>query len=487
MNGEAPSPNAWPVGVDPPGYRPGTFSPGIVHLGLGAFHRAHQAVYTDDALAAAGGDWRIVAVSLRSAATADALTRQGNWYSLIVRDEAGAKARVVGSIADALSAPRDPEAVLRRLADPAIRIVTLTVTEKAYGLNRETGGLDPAHEAVAHDLRHPDRPVGVIGYLVEALRRRREAGTPPFTVLCCDNFPENGKLVRRLVSGFASEVDGELAAWIESEVAFPSSMVDRITPAPTPETLALAEDLLGRPDAAAVEAEPFSQWVIEDNFPTGRPAWEAGGALFVADVAPYEKMKLRMLNGAHSLIAYAGFLAGHACVRDAMADTGLVWRVNRHIRAAARTLDPVPGIDLGNYGDDLMRRFANPFIAHETYQIAMDGTEKLPQRLLQPAMDALARGEDADVFALAVAFWMRYALGRTDAGETYELRDPRQEQLAAATGGDADPGALAARLAAAAGVFPAALSQDTAWMGRVADHLARMLENGVTESLRAFA
>ncbi|MCP1168825.1 mannitol dehydrogenase family protein, partial [Limimaricola sp. ASW11-118] len=246
------------------------------------------------------------------------------------------------------------------------------------------------------------------GLLVEALRRRRGAGRAPFTVLCCDNLPENGALLRGGVLGFARRVDPEFADWISAEVAFPSSMVDRITPAATDDTRALARRLTGYEDAAAIETEPFCQWVIEDRFPQGRPDWEAGGAIFVEDVAPFERMKLRMLNGAHSLIAYAGFVAGHTLVRDAMASAALAALVRRHIAAAARTLGPLPGIDLAAYGAELAARFANPAIAHETYQIAMDGSQKLPQRIFGPAWDAQQAGRDLRPFAFATAAWARY-------------------------------------------------------------------------------
>lgn len=466
-----------------PGYDPAAHGCGIVHLGIGAFHRAHQAAMTDAALAAAGGDWRIIGVSLRSPDVAQAMNPQNGLYTLIERGPAGTSARVIAAIDRVIAA--DPAATLAALADPAVRIVTLTVTEKGYGIDRATRAPDRGHPAVQADLAAPGAPSGVLGLLVAALARRRAAGHAPFAVLCCDNLPENGRLVRDGVLGFARLTDPALADWIAAEVAFPSSMVDRITPAPTAETQAEAARQTGCTDLAAVETEPFLQWVIEDHFPQGRPAWEAGGALFVADVAPYERMKLAMLNGSHSMLAYAGFLAGHRFVRDVMGDEALSRLVARHLKAAAGVLPPLPGIDLAAYGAALAERFRNPAIAHETRQIAMDGTEKLPQRIFQPACVALARGQDLSAFAFATAAWMRYALGRTDAGEVYPLRDPREAAIAAALSGvPAEAGAVFDALQALPGLVPDALAASLAWRAAVTERLGRMLAQGMVAAIR---
>lgn len=473
-------------GVARPGFAPETHGAGIVHIGVGAFHRAHQAVYTDDALAAAGGDWRITGVSLRSTDTADALNPQDGLYTLIVRDPAGTRARVVGSIARVIAAARSPGATLAALAAPATRIVTTTVTEKAYGIARGAG-VDPANPAIAADLANPRFPSGVIGLLVEALRLRRAAGVAPFTVLCCDNLPDNGALLRLGVVDFARRLDPPLADWISAEGAFPSSMVDRITPAPTEATLALARELTGCEDMAAVETEPFSQWVIEDRFVAGRPRWEAGGALFVEAIAPYERMKLRMLNGTHSMLAYCGYLTGCVHVRDVMARPDLAALVGRHLAAARSTLESVGGIDLGRYAEDLRVRFANPAIAHQTYQIAMDGTEKLPQRIFEPALELLGRGAGIRPFAFAAAAWMRYCLGRTDAGETYALRDPREAQIRRALEGTGDAAAISAALIALPGFVPERLAAHPVWRAEVEDALGVMLSGGMAAAVRAEA
>jgi fructuronate reductase len=272
--------------------------------------------------------------------------------------------------------------------------------------------------------------------------------------------------------------------FIEANVSFPSTMVDRITPAAIQKTFADVRALTGFDDQGAVETEPFSQWIVEDDFVAGRPDWEAGGALFVADVAPYEKMKLRMLNGAHSMLAYSGFLAGHRYVRDVMGDPALAALVARHMKAAAATLDPVPGVDLGQYAADLQERFRNPAIAHETYQIAMDGTQKLPQRLLEPAIMALERGQGIDAFAFAVAAWMRYALGRKEGGESYALRDPREKEIAAMLErAGKDAGAMADALLALPGLFPAVLGDNRIWTDGVKRRLAFMMDKGIRAAI----
>jgi fructuronate reductase len=457
---------------------------GIVRLGTGAFHKAHQAVCTDDVLAASGGDWMITGVSLRSGDVADQLNPQDGLYTLIVRGQDGTFARVIGSIARVLVAPREPEAVLEALAAPETKIVSLTITEKGYGLDPKTGGLDRTHASVAPDLANPRKPAGAVGYIVESLRLRRERGLAAFTALCCDNLPHNGKVLKTLVLAFATEVDPDLAGWIGDNVPFPSTMVDRITPASTDRTFADVEQMIGMTDLAAVETEPFTQWVIEDKFVAGRPDWEAGGAIFATDVAPYEKMKLRMLNGAHSMLAYSGYIAGYAYVRDVMGDKALSALVARQMRAAAGTLDPVPGVDLAEYARDLMARFANPAIAHQTYQIAMDGTQKLPQRLIEPAMHTLRAGASLDAYAFAVAAWMRYCLGMNEQGQTYALRDPREAEIAALLG-DArnDSGSIVDRLLGLPGLFPDELATAPAWRQAVKTRLQTMLADGMRAAI----
>lgn len=446
-----------PPGIRRPAYDRSALEAGIVHLGLGAFHRAHQAIYTDDALEAEFGPWGIVGVSPRSTDIARALAAQDCLSSVTSRDASGDEVRVIGSVVETIAAAAEPERLLARLVSPAIRIVSLTVSEKAYGLDPATGGLDRRHPAVAADLADPARPSGAVGTLVAGLARRRAAGLPPYTVLCCDNLPANGRVVRRLVLEMAGLLDPALAAWIEAEGRFPSTMVDRIVPAATDETRERAARHLGAEDVLAIETEPFSQWVIEDDFVSGRPAWDRGGALFVTDVEPYERMKLRLLNGSHSLIAYLGQIHGLDFVRDVMAAPEHAERVRRHMAAAAATLGPVPGVDLAAYGDRLLARFANPRIAHRTAQIAMDGSQKMPQRIFQPALDHLAAGGDAAAFADAAALWLAYLLA------TPTPNDPRAAELRAAAEDSLAAGVSSRPFTAVDGLFPAALAANGSW------------------------
>ncbi|GAW37156.1 mannitol 2-dehydrogenase [Roseovarius sp. A-2] len=465
-----------------PSYDPAAHGLGIVHLGLGAFHRAHQAVMTDDALSRDGGDWRIVSVSLRSRDVAQALAPQNCLYTVIERDAGGMKGRIIASISTVIAA--DPDKTLKALCNPAVRIVTLTVTEKGYGIDRATGAPDSTNPVVSADIAAPDAPSGVLGLLVAALRRRRRDDIAPFAILCCDNLPSNGQFLRGGVLGFARAVDPDLAGWIEREVAFPSSMVDRITPASTDATLRDAETLTGCRDCAAIETETFLQWVIEDYFPHGRPAWEAGGALFVDDVEPYEQMKLRMLNGAHSMLAYAGFLSGHTFVRDVMTDRALAALVLRHLEAAADSLSPLSGVDFAHYARDLQDRFRNPTMAHRTRQIAMDGTVKMPQRIWSPAAEALEAGRDIGAFAFATAAWMRYCLGIDESGETFALCDPREDEIGAAVGPQPrDAVGISDALHGLPGLVPETLRDHSGWRQAVDDRLATMLEIGVTAAI----
>lgn len=483
MTARLTSTDGLPDDVLCPAYRREFLRPGIVHIGLGAFHKAHQAVYTDDALAAEGGNWRIIGVSLRSPAPAEDLMPQGGLYTTIERGIGGTRARVIGAVAAALSLRTDRKAVLDALCSGDTRIVSLTVTEKGYGIDRTTGGADTGHAAIAADLADPEHPQGVAGLLVWALGRRLAVGVPPFTVLCCDNLPENGALVRSLLVDFARRARQDLAEHIAKDVAFPATMVDRITPARDAGTLRLAEELTGRSDAAAIECESFRQWVIEDRFPTGRPAWEAGGAVFVEDVRPFELMKLRTLNGTHSMLAYAGFLAGRKHVRDVMRDPALATLVERHLAAAAATLGDLPGVDLDTYARDLAQRFANPHLAHETYQIAMDGSEKMPQRIFAPAVDALTTGQSIEPFAFATAAWLRYTLGRTDAGEPYDLRDPMSAALSLGATEAVSSADLIAHVWGIGGLMPATLVQSHPWTAAVRRHLDTMVSTDMRQAI----
>ncbi|MBE7213512.1 MAG: mannitol dehydrogenase family protein, partial [Gluconacetobacter diazotrophicus] len=423
-----------PPGIARPGYDRAGLATGIVHLGIGAFHRAHQAAYTDAVLAAGDRRWGILGASLRSPDTRDALGPQDGLYALAVREASGERVQVIGSVTRLAVAPENPGALLDALSSPATRIVSLTVTEKGYCHRPATGDLDEDHPDVRHDLAHPEAPRSAPGFIVEALRRRRAAGLMPFTALCCDNLPHNGQTLHRVLARFASLRDPDLGRFVDGELRCPSTMVDRIVPATTDEDRTRMAATLGLADAWPIMTEPFTQWVIEDGFGGERPAWEDAGATLVRDVAPFELAKLRLLNGSHSTLAYLGYLAGHETVADAMAAPGFAALVRGlMLEEAAPTLPPVPGLDIPAYAASLVERFRNPALKHRTWQIAMDGSQKLPQRLLGTARDRLAAGRPIDRVALGIAAWMRYVTGRDEQGRAIDVRDPLAADLRART------------------------------------------------------
>ncbi len=477
--------SAAPPAIARPLYDRARVTPGIVHLGIGAFHRAHQAVVIDDRLNAGETSWGIVGASLRSSDTREALQPQDGLYTLAVRSAAPPQYRVIGSISDVLVAPEDPEALLARLADPAIRIVSLTVTEKGYCHDPATGTLNEDHPDVRHDLSAA-LPRSAPGYLVEALARRRKAGVKPFTVLCCDNLPSNGATVKRVLARFARLRDPDLGAFLTDELACPSTMVDRIVPATTDENRAEVSTALGLQDAWPVMAEPFWQWVVEDDFPTGRPDLAASGVELVRHVAPYELMKLRLLNGSHSTLAYLGYLSGRETIADAVGGPVLRNVVSRLMEEATVTLKPLPGFDLEAYKQSLLARFANPALRHRTWQIAMDGSQKLPPRLVAISRDRLARGLPVGVAAIGIAAWMRYVTGPDEAGRPIDLSDPmadRLKTLAAGAGGDAKR--LAESLLGIEAIFGADLPADPRFTSEVVRHLDSLLRNGAERTAEA--
>lgn len=466
---------ALPQGVAKPAYDRRRVATGIVHLGIGAFHRAHQAAYTD-AVLASDPRWGICGVSLRSPDTRDALAPQDGLYALAVRDDGRQDLRVVGSVTALLVAPQDPQAVLARMSDPAVRIVSLTVTEKGYCHHPATGELDEAHPDIVHDLAHPGAPRSVPGFIVEALARRRVAGTAPFTLLSCDNLPANGRVLKRIVTRFAQLRAPASVSWI-GEVASPSTMVDRIVPATTDVDRAAVSAALGVEDGWPVMTEPFSQWVIEDDFPAGRPAWEAAGAVFTVDVTAFEKMKLRLLNGSHSTLAYLGYLAGAETVAEAMALPGMETLIaDMMAEEIAPTLDALPDFDLAAYRAALLRRFRNGALRHRTWQIAMDGSQKLPQRLLGTIRDRLAVGAPFPRLALGVAGWMRYVLGVDEQGCAIDVRDPLAGRIAGRVGALRDPEAIVSALLGFGEIFGDDLPRQPAFRDAVRVALRGLVE-----------
>jgi fructuronate reductase len=476
---------ALPSDVVRPGYDPARQAVGIVHLGIGAFQRAHQAIYTDDALAYAGGDWGICGVSLRSPGVRDRMVPQDCLYTAVEKGAAGIRRRIVGSVRQVLFLGEARDCVEARLADAATRIVTLTVTEKGYCHDPATGRLDFTHADIARDLAHPRAATSVVGVLVAAFDARRAAGAGALTVVCCDNLPHNGRLLRGLVAAYAERRDPALARWIAANAAFPSTMVDRIVPATTAADIADNDAALGMHDAAPVVFEPFRQWVIEDDFATARPAWEAGGAQFVGDVAPFEAMKLRLLNASHSAFAYLGFLAGHEYIHQVARDPRFVPLMRRFmLEEVTPTLAVPPQTDLPAYREALLARFANPALPHRTRQIAMDGTQKLPQRLLATARDNLAAGRPMPLLTLAVAGWMRYVAGNDEAGRPIEISDPLAPRLAQiAAGHRGDPAGLARGLLGLRPVFGDDLPADPRFAQPVAAWLAALFAKGAAATV----
>lgn len=426
--------DAVPAGIQCPGYPRDATRIGIVHLGAGAFHRAHQAVYIDDLLVDEP-EWAICAVSLHGAATAEALRPQDGLYTLALLDSSP-EYRVIGSIREALFAGRDQEAILARLADPQVRLVTLTVTEKGYCLGAD--GLDTTHPDIVHDLANPDRPRSAIGYVVAGLRARHAAGARACIVLSCDNLADNGNRLRRATLQYAGHVDTALAAWIASEASFPCSMVDSITPATDTALRDRVDAALGLHDAWPVQRERYTQWVVEDRFCNGRPGWERAGVTISDDIAGYDRAKLRLLNAAHSTLAYLGLLRGLHSVGEAVADPGLGPFVAAlmHEHIAPNTVLP-PRLDVQAYIEAILARFRNPAVSHQLIQIAQDGSQKIPVRLLGTIRDALAIGRPIDALSVPVAGWLKFVCRQAQAGIT--LADPLDEELRAigrAAGGE---------------------------------------------------
>lgn len=431
---------------------------GIVHLGLGAFYRAFGAIYVAEAMAAKGGDWGIIGVSLQSAATRDALRPQGWAYTSVTLSPTGRETTVIEVLQDVLVAPENPAAVIAAMANPAVKIVSLTVTEKGYCHNPATGHLNPDHPDIQHDLATP-LPRSAPGFLVRALAARRAAGDAPFTILTCDNLPENGKLVRGVVLDLARLIDPALADWIAAHARFPATMVDRITPATTPENIAQLAEATGHYDAAPVLHEPFRQWVIEDSFVDNvRPDFAAAGVQMVDDVTAYEHMKLRMLNGTHSALAYMGYLAGHETIADTMANPAFAAYADQLWSEIIPAVAAPPGVNLPDYAAALKSRYANPAIRHRTWQIAMDGSQKLPQRILGTLSENLSAGRPSPGLCLAVAAWMRYVGGVDEVGNPIEVKDPLAFRLRALSNAAKTPADTVAALLAVTEVFPPALS-----------------------------
>lgn len=409
---------------------------GIVHFGVGGFHRAHQAMYLDQLMNQGKAlDWGISGVGLlpQDRRMHEVMTAQDCLYTLVVKHPDGSlQPRVVGSIVQYLFAPDDPEAVLELMADPGTRIVSLTITEGGYLVHPVTGDFDAEDPAIQNDLRAQSTPSTAFGFITEALSRRRERGVPPFTVVSCDNIPGNGEVAHKMISEFARLKDPELADWLEREVSFPNSMVDRITPVTTEADRALLAEQFGVEDAWPVVCEPFTQWALEDNFSNGRPPFEDVGVQMVKDVEPYELMKLRLLNASHQALCYLGHLAGyryaHEVCQDPLFTKFLLGYMDHE---ATPTLAPVPGVDLEQYKHQLIERFANPEIRDTLARLCAESSDRIPKWLLPVIREQLATGGEIGRSALVVASWARYAEGQDEQGQPIEVVDRLGEELIA--------------------------------------------------------
>jgi fructuronate reductase len=474
-----------PAAVAHPGYDPRIVAVGIVHLGIGAFHRAQTAVYCDDALALERGDWGICGVSLRSPEVRDRLAPQDGLYTAVEKSPAGTRRRIIGSVREVRFLGDERKDIHARLSARSTRIISLTITEKGYCHDPATGQLNLSHPDVVHDLADPQQPVSAVGLIAAALDARRLSHGNPVTVLCCDNLPHNGALVRGLVQTFAEARDSALAHWIRDHASFPSTMVDRIVPATTAGDIGENDAALGVHDAAPVMHEAFKQWVIEDDFVTGRPSWERIGAQLVDDVAPFEAMKLRLLNASHSAFAYLGYLSGHEFIYQVAAQPDFVAFMRRLMREeVSPTLKLPAGVDVGAYQDALVERFANPALPHRTQQIAMDGSQKLPQRLLGTVRDNLAASRSIDLAALAVAGWMRYVSGVDEAGREIKVSDPLAPEFARiARERRGDPAALAHGLLGLRAVFGDDLPADSRFTDSVNEWLRLLLAQGAARTV----
>jgi fructuronate reductase len=477
--------------VDPawrPPIDPAALDVGIVHLGLGAFARAHGLVFTQGAIAATGDTtWGYCGVTQRSRAVLDQLEPQDGLYSVLVRDGDDARPQVVAVARDLLFAAEEPERLTARLAAPATRLVTLTVTEKGYRHDPATRRLRSGDPDVSADAGGRS-PVTVVGQLVRGLAARHSADAGPITLLSCDNLAGNGTVLRGVVFDYCSLLpDGDaLAAWISENVAFPSAMVDRITPATTAADLADAAHVLGVTDEGVVVTEPFSQWVIEDTFAAGRPAWELAGATLTDDVAPYEAIKLRLLNGSHSTMAYLGLLAGCEYVADAAHDPAISAAIERlMVDDITPTLTLPDGFDVVAYQQQLRSRWDNSAVRHRLAQIAMDGSQKLPNRLFGPIRERLAEGATPHAATLGIAAWMRFiSAGQSDEGTPLPLDDPLADRLRSASAGASSSAAVADGLFGVTEVF-GDLGDDPAVRSLVVGHLETLTRYGARAAAHA--
>ncbi|WP_394145373.1 mannitol dehydrogenase family protein [Vibrio atypicus] len=471
--------------VHTPDYDRGRFKTKMVHLGFGAFHRGHQALYTDELASKAGSDWGYCEVNLFGGEQLlDMLRSQDHLYTVVEKSSVNTTARVVGSIRESLHPSLDGKhAILEKMAEPQVAIVSMTITEKGYCIDPATGSLDRFHPLIIHDVENPSKPESAIGYIVEALRLRRQRSRKPFTVMSCDNLQENGRIAKTAIVEYANMLDLELGEWIESNVTFPSTMVDRIVPAVNKETLNEISGVLGCYDPCGVLCEDFRQWVIEDNFVADRPDWNLVGAEFVENVVPYEEMKLRMLNGTHSFLAYLGYLGGYKHISDAMENDYYHRAASEMMKSQAASLDMPEGTDLNAYARLLIERFSNPNLKHQTWQIAMDGSQKIPQRFAGSLKYHLEQGSNFSWLATAIAAWMRYVSGQDEQGNDIDVVDPMREILRGVCDVHGKCISVVPALLSIESIFPPELGRNPQVIGTVSAAYQSLIDNGSRETV----
>ncbi|WP_277588883.1 mannitol dehydrogenase family protein [Pseudomonas chlororaphis] len=458
---------------------------GMVHIGVGGFHRAHQAYYTDALMNTGEGlDWSICGLGLRAEdrRARDDLAGQDYLFTLFeLSDSDAAEVRVIGAISEMLLAEDGAQALIDKLADPQIRIVSLTITEGGYCIDDSSGEFMAHLPQIQHDLAHPQQPQTVFGFLCAALAQRRAAGVPAFTLMSCDNLPHNGAVTRKALLAFAGQRDADLRDWIATHVSFPNAMVDRITPMTSTAHRLQLHDQHGIDDAWPVVCEPFAQWVLEDKFVSGRPAWEKVGVQFTDDVTPYEEMKIKLLNGSHLALTYLGFLKGYRFVHETLADPLFVTYMRAYMDLdVTPQLAPVPGIDLSAYKDTLVARFSNRAIADQLERVCSDGSSKLPKFSVPTLNRLIADGRDTERAALVVAAWARYLKGVDENGDTYRIPDPRAAFCQALV---ADDALISQRLLAVEEIFGSAIPNSPAFVEAFERCYSSLRDNGVTRTL----
>jgi len=460
----------------------------IVHLGFGAFHRAHQGLFTDEVARKSDSDWGICEVNLFGGEELiQSLREQEHLYTVAEKGADQTEVKIIGAVCESLHPTFDgTDAVIEKMAEPQVAIVSMTITEKGYCADPATGLLDKNNALVVADLENPAQPKSALGYIVQALKLRRERNLTPFTVMSCDNVQENGHVAKAAILEFAKLVDADLGAWIEANVTFPCTMVDRIVPAATPETLNEINELLGVEDPCGIACEPFRQWVIEDNFVAGRPDWNIAGAEFVADVVPYEEMKLRMLNGSHSFLAYLGYLGGYAHISDTMTNEGYrKAALDMMLKAQAPSLNMPEGTDLEGYAKLLIDRFTNPSLKHRTWQIAMDGSQKIPQRMGGSLRFHLEQGSDFKWLAAGIAGWMRYVSAVDEQGNEIEVCDPMADKLKAVCDEHGLNVSVVPALLSIEAIFAPEIGQNPKVIEAVSSAYQSLIDNGARATVEA--